>query len=140
MADHRTEPPPGVVVEQCPSDTVWPLGYRAVRGSEQVAYGRTRPEAVRAAWDARDRALAAWGVANAEAEIASLRQRLAERAARQALLASAIDLRENAILEIEHAYGKRITPKRMEALAEPRCAWPSGDNWPPWPSRTLWIG
>lgn len=65
-------------------------------------------------------------IADLRAENASLRDRIAtlgdgfnrERAARQALLHTAIDLRENAILEIEHATGQRITAKRMEALAD----------------------
>lgn len=73
--------------------------------------------------------LADWArglLARSRAEEASLRKRLAalgdrfnrERAARQALLWTAVDLKENAILEIEHATGRRITPKRMEALAD----------------------
>jgi hypothetical protein len=73
--------------------------------------------------------LAAWArglLARARAEEESLRRRFSdlgdrfnrERAARQALLYTANDLRENAILEIEHALGQRITPARMEALAD----------------------
>ncbi len=58
-------------------------------------------------------------ITSLEAENASLRDQYnAEREARQALLHTALDLRENAILEIEHAYGQHVTPKRMDALIE----------------------
>ncbi len=73
--------------------------------------------------------LSAWAdnlLADARSESASLRQRLAdlgdqfnrERAARQALLHTALDLPCTVVLEIEQVYGKRVTPKRIDALIE----------------------
>lgn len=65
----RTEPPPGTWVGQCPSDTCDPPGWRVCfdDGDEQVAYGRTREDAIAGAWTKREETLARWRVEPPEA-------------------------------------------------------------------------